>query len=135
MLLWLGTATCTQCELCECSLIKKKKIHKTRDAKHLFISVRHPSLHQLNVICCDNKCIEKERGPGLLTVLFQASRNPCSSFSRCCDGGMTLAQPFKHTLCCQKYLLTHPNDQNQVFQYHPWTQVYKMKHPDMQTVL
>lgn len=26
--------------------------------KH-FISVCHPSLHYVNVTCCDNKCIEK----------------------------------------------------------------------------
>ena len=31
----------------------------------------------------------------------------------------------KHTLFCQKYSLTHPNDWNQVFQSRPWPQVYK----------
>ena len=38
-----------------------------------------------------------------------------------------------HTLYCQKYSLTHPNNWNQVFQSLPRPQVYKSKHLDMQT--
>ena len=44
-----------------------------------------------------------------------------------------LTSPDKYTLYCQKYLLTHPNNQNQVFQSLPWPQVYKIKHLGMQT--
>ncbi|CAI9623406.1 unnamed protein product, partial [Staurois parvus] len=38
-----------------------------------------------------------------------------------------------HTLCCQKYWDTPPNHWIQVFQSHPWPQVYKTKHLGMQT--
>ena len=39
-----------------------------------------------------------------------------------------------HTLHCQKYSLTHPNNWNQVFQSLPGPQVYESKHLGMQTV-
>ena len=42
--------------------------------------------------------------------------------------------PPAHTLYCQRYSLTHPNNWNQVFQSLPWPQVYKSKHLGMQTV-
>ncbi|CAI9623398.1 unnamed protein product, partial [Staurois parvus] len=39
----------------------------------------------------------------------------------------------QYTLYCQKYWDNPPNHWIQVFQSHPWPQVYKIKHLGMQT--
>lgn len=73
MLLWLGATTCTQHELCECSLIqmeKKETLKQTRDATNHFISVHHSSPHNVNVISCVNKCITKRKIKKQLLVLY-----------------------------------------------------------------
>lgn len=67
---------------------------------------------------------------GIVHLVCSSLLLPLFQLQRLCQ--WALLWHVAHTLYCQTYSLTHPNDWVQVFQSRPWPQVYKIKHLGME---